>query len=394
MSGRATVVFDDALTAYDFGPTHPMAPIRVDLTMRLARSLGIFDAPDVELVPGPTASDEELALVHGERYIDAVRRLSSRPDGVDLAHGLGTEDDPVFEGMHDASAHIVGATLEAARRVWSGAALHGLNVSGGLHHAMAETASGFCIYNDPAIAIAWLLTQGADRIAYVDIDAHHGDGVQEAFYDDPRVLTISLHESPRTLFPGSGYSTETGGPGAIGSAVNVPLPPGTGDAGWLRAFHAVVPALVRSFDPDILVSQHGCDSHMDDPLTHLMVSVDAQRVAHLALHDLAHEVCDGKWLATGGGGYAIVDVVPRTWSHLLAVVAGRPVDPATPVPADWSSYVADVTGGHRPPATMSDGRDARYDDWDTGYNPDSWLDRCVRETRNAVFPAHGIHLTH
>ncbi len=394
MGGRAAVVHDDALTRYDFGPTHPMAPIRVELTMRLARSLGVLDNPTVQVVVAPTASDDEIALVHGGRYIEAVRRLSDDPGGRDLAHGLGTEDDPVFTGMHDASAHIVGATLEAARMVWGGTALHGVNVSGGLHHAMADSASGFCIYNDPAIAIAWLLENGAERIAYVDIDAHHGDGVQAAFFDDPRVLTISLHESPRTLFPGSGYSTETGGRGAVGSAVNIPLPPGTGDAGWLRAFHAVVPELVRAFQPHILVSQHGCDSHIDDPLTHLMVSVDAQRVAHVALHDLAHDVCGGKWLATGGGGYAVFDVVPRTWTHLLAVVGGRPLDPSTPVPADWLAHVADVTGGHRAPGTLSDGRLPLYDDWAGGYNPDSWLDRCVLETRNAVFPSHGIDVSY
>ena len=394
MSGRAAVVYDDGLTRYNFGPGHPMAPIRVDLTMRLARSLGVFDNPDLQLVAGPTATDDELGLVHTAPYIETVKRLSDHPDESDLAHGLGTEDDPVFEGMHDASAHIVGATLEAARLVWRGDVLHALNVSGGLHHAMADTASGFCIYNDPAIAIAWLLANGAERIAYVDIDAHHGDGVQAAFYDDPRVLTISLHESPRTLFPGTGYSSETGGPEASGCAVNVPLPPGTGDGGWLRAFHAVVPELVRSFAPDILVSQHGCDSHVDDPLTHLMVSVDGQRAAHVALHDLAHEVTGGRWLATGGGGYAVFDVVPRTWTHLLAVVAGRPLDPSTSVPQDWLHYAADLSGGHRPPSTLTDGRLPLYDDWSGGYNPDSWLDRSIAETRREVFPWHGIDVSY
>lgn len=393
MGGRATVVYDDALTRYDFGPAHPLAPIRIDLTMRLARSLGLLDLPAVDLVPAPVATDDEIALIHSEEYIEAVRRLSADPGGSDLAHGLGTEDDPVFAGMHAASAHIVGATLRAARAVWSGSASHGLSISGGLHHAMADSASGFCVYNDPAIAIAWLLAQGAQRVAYVDIDAHHGDGVQAAFYDDPRVLTISLHESPRTLFPGTGYSSETGGASAVGSAANVPLPPGTADAGWLRAFHAVVPELLAAFEPEILVSQHGCDSHMDDPLTHLMVSVDAQRAAHLALHELAHEICDGRWLATGGGGYAILDVVPRTWSHLIAAVVGSPLQPSTPVPAQWLAHVAEITGGHRSPVTMSDGQPARYDDWSGGYNPDSWLDRCIQETRKAVFPAHGIHIS-
>jgi acetoin utilization protein AcuC len=293
--------------------------------------------------------------------------------------------------MHEASAHIVGATVEAARTVWEGSALHAANITGGLHHAMADSASGFCIYNDPAVAIAWLLRAGADRVAYVDIDVHHGDGVQAAFYDDPRVLTISLHESGRTLFPGTGDPTESGGSGAEGMSVNISLPPGTADDGWLRAFHAVVPDLLHTFRPSVLVSQHGCDSHIDDPLAHLMLTVDGQRAAHLALHDLAHEVCDGRWVVTGGGGYAVVDVVPRTWSHLLGVVAGSPVDPDTPTPPEWRSYVAERTG-RRAPDTMTDGGQPSFEAWDTGYNPDSWLDRSVAATRREVFPFHGILL--
>ncbi|MEP6666900.1 MAG: acetoin utilization protein AcuC [Nocardioidaceae bacterium] len=391
MTGAARVVFDDELTQYDFGPRHPMAPIRVDLTMRLARSLGVLDLPDVKVVPAPTASDEDLQLVHEPEYVAAVKRITDDPDQEDLVHGLGTDDNPTFPRMHEASAHIVGASVEAARQVWAGEALHAINITGGLHHAMAASASGFCIYNDPAIAIAWLLREGAERVAYVDIDVHHGDGVQAAFYDDARVLTISLHESPRTLFPGTGDPTESGGPDAQGGSVNVTLPPGTGDGGWLRAFHAVVPLLLREFQPTVLVTQHGCDSHMDDPLAHLMLSVDGQRAAHVALHDLAHEVSQGRWVAMGGGGYAVIDVVPRTWSHLLAVIGGQPLDPDTRIPEEWREYVAKATG-HRGPTLMTDGRLPLYSDWSTGYNPDSWLDRCVEQTRREIFPWHGIDL--
>ena len=389
MAGPACLVFDDELTAYDFGPAHPMAPVRVELTIRLAHELGILE--QLEVVPAPVADDEQLALVHTMDYIDAVKKTSADPGQHDLLHGLGTDDNPTFARMHEASAHIVGATLEATRRVWEGEALHATNVSGGLHHAMADVASGFCIYNDPAIAIAWLLEAGAERVAYVDIDVHHGDGVQAAFYDDPRVLTMSLHESPRTLFPGTGDASESGGPGAEGMSVNVGMPPGTGDGGWLRAFHAVVPPLLRAFEPTVLVSQHGCDSHMDDPLAHLMLSVDGPRAAHLALHDLAHEVCEGRWISTGGGGYAVVDVVPRTWSHLLGVVSGAPVDPETPTPEAWRQYVEARTG-RRAPRSMTDGRTPAYESWDGGFNPDSWLDRCIEQTRRAVFPAHGLIL--
>ena len=201
--------------------------------------------------------------------------------------------------MHEAAAHVVGASLEAFRQVWSGESLHAANITGGLHHAMPDRASGFCVYNDVAIGIRWLLEQGAERVAYVDVDVHHGDGVEAIFWDDPRVLTISLHETGQFLFPGTGFSGDVGGEGAEGSAVNVALPPGTADAGWLRAFHAVVPDLVREFAPDVLVTQHGCDSHAEDPLAHLMLSVDGQRAAYVALHELAHEVADGRWVATG-----------------------------------------------------------------------------------------------
>jgi acetoin utilization protein AcuC len=224
---------------------------------------------------------------------------------------------------------------------------------------MASSASGFCIYNDPAIAIAWLLQQGVERIAYVDIDVHHGDGVQAAFWNDPRVLTISIHESGRTLFPGTGFPDEVGGAGAEGTAVNVALPAGTGDAGWLRALHAVALPAVRAFAPTYLVTQHGCDSHALDPLANLLVSVDGQRVAHATLHTLAHEVCDGRWIATGGGGYELVRVVPRTWTHLLAEAAGAALDPDTETPQDWRDLVLRRTGVHAP-LRMTDGRPADF----------------------------------
>lgn len=391
MTGPARVVYDDELTQYDFGPGHPMTPVRVDLTMHLARALGVLDLPDLSVSSGPHATDDELQLLHTPAYIEAVKAVSDDPHE-DLEHGLGTDDNPVFKGMHEASAHIVGATLEAARLVWSGEVAHAANICGGLHHAMADAASGFCIYNDPAIAIRWLLANGAKRVAYVDIDVHHGDGVQAAFYDDPRVLTVSLHETPQTCFPGTGHPSESGGPGAEGTSVNVAMPPGTTDGGWLRAFHAIVPPAVRQFAPDVLVTQHGCDSHMDDPLAHLMLSVDGQRAAHLALHELAHECCDGRWVVTGGGGYEIVNVVPRTWTHLLAVVGGAPLDPQLATPEAWRSYVAERTG-REAPREMTDGRSPVFTDWSKGYNPDSWLDRSIEETRREVFPHLGIDLS-
>ncbi len=384
------VAWDDRLAGYDFGFGHPMAPVRVELTMALARAFGLFDQDGVTVVRPEPATDAELELVHDPRYIAAVRRAGlDLPDGTLLGFGLGTEDDPVFAGMHEASALVAGATLAAARAVWGGQAEHGASIAGGLHHAMRANASGFCVYNDPAIAISWLLAAGAKRVGYVDIDVHHGDGVQAAFYNDPRVLTISLHESPASLFPGTGMPSETGGRRAVGYAVNVALPAGTRDAGWLRAFHAVVPPLLRAFRPEILVSQHGCDTHWLDPLANLELSVDAQRAAHAAIHLLAHEVAGGRWLFTGGGGYELLQVVPRTWTHLLAEAAGHPIDPAAWTPAGWREYAAGRTG-RRAPERMTDGSEARYRSFESGFDPADPVDQTIMATRMAVFPEHGL----
>ena len=385
------VAWDEQLAGYDFGPGHPLAPVRVELTMELARAFGVLTGPGVSVAaPGP-ATDAELELIHDPDYIAVVRRAGglSSPDPAVLRFGLGTPDDPVFPGMHEASALVAGATLAAARAVWSDSAPHAASIAGGLHHAMADHASGFCIYNDPAIAIAWLLAQGAERIAYVDIDVHHGDGVQAAFYHDPRVLTISLHEHPATLFPGTGRPSETGGAGAEGSAVNVALPPGTRDAGWLRAFHAVVPPLLRSFRPQLLVSQHGCDTHWLDPLANLELTIDGQRAAHGAIHRLAHEMAGGRWLLTGGGGYELVQVVPRTWTHLLAEAAGQPIDPAAPTPGAWREYVERRTG-RNPPEQMTEGDPGTYEPFESGFDPGDPVDQAIIATQRAVFPRHGM----
>ncbi|WP_107774823.1 acetoin utilization protein AcuC [Nocardioides sediminis] len=384
--GPASVVFDKTLVEYDFGPGHPMSPLRVDLTMRLAEELGVLDR--LRMVEAPVADDDLIATVHERSLIEAVTRCGTE-GGEDPGHGLGTDDDPVFQDMHKAAAHVVGATVEAFRQVASGDSLHSASIAGGLHHAMADRSSGFCIYNDIAVGIQSLLDQGHERIAYVDVDVHHGDGVERIFYDDPRVLTISLHETGQMLFPGTGFPGDSGGPGAEGTAVNVALPPGTADAGWLRAFHAVVPPVLRAWEPEILVTQHGCDSHMEDPLAHLMLSVDGQRAAYLALHELAHEVTEGRWVVTGGGGYALVDVVPRAWTHLLAIVGGHPLPPDTPTPPGWRAHVTELLD-RTPPFRMTDGRTPAYRDWADGYDPETWLDRAIMATRTEVFPLHGL----
>jgi acetoin utilization protein AcuC len=389
VSTSLALPWDEALVSYDFGPSHPLNPIRVDLTMHLARSLGLFDLDNVSVVVPEPAGDDLIQLVHEPGYVEAVRRLSDRPDDADLAHGLGTPDNPVFPGMHDASALVAGASVRAASAVWTGETEHAVNVAGGLHHAMPAAASGFCVYNDPAIAIAWLLEQGAQRVAYVDVDVHHGDGVERIFWDDPRVMTMSIHESGRYLFPGTGFPDDIGGPGAEGYAVNIALPPGTADAAWLRAFDAVVPPMLAEFHPDVLVSQHGCDSHVLDPLAHLGLTIDAQRTSYALLHRWAHEFAGGRWVAVGGGGYELVEVVPRAWTHLIGEAAGAPVDPLTDTPAEWREYVA-ARARAVAPTRMTDGATPTWKPWADGYDPADAVDRSVLATQRAVFPAHGL----
>ncbi|MEU3064887.1 acetoin utilization protein AcuC [Streptomyces subrutilus] len=387
MSGRGLLMWDEAVTGYDFGPDHPMDPVRLALTMSLVRAFGLDRA--VEVRAGRAAGDSTLRLVHREDYVAAVRAVSADPGAADGSYGLGTVDDPAFRGMHEASALIAGQSVAAAEAVWRGEAGHAVNFAGGLHHAMPGGAAGFCVYNDAALAVARLLELGAERVAYVDVDVHHGDGVQAAFWDDPRVLTVSLHEHPRTLFPQTGWPEETGGPEAEGSAVNVALPAGTGDAGWLRAFHATVPELLADFRPQVLVTQHGADTHVEDPLAHLAVSLDGQRAVQEACHGLAHAHADGKWLALGGGGYAVVDVVPRSWTHLVAITAHRPVDPETAVPASWREEAYARTG-QVAPARMTDGRPVEWREWEAGYDPADRIDQAVLATRRAVFPLRGM----
>ncbi|MFD3533592.1 acetoin utilization protein AcuC [Streptomyces sp. NPDC058664] len=389
MSGRALLMWDEAVTGYDFGSEHPMDPVRLALTMALVRAYGLDRAVDV--VAAKPAGDSTLRLVHREDYVAAVRAASADPRHADQAYGLGTVDDPAFAGMHEVSALIAGQSVGAAEAVWRGEAAHAVNFAGGLHHAMPGAASGFCIYNDASLAIARLLELGAERVAYVDVDVHHGDGVQAAFWEDPRVLTVSLHEHPRTLFPQTGWPEETGGAGAgEGGAVNVALPAGTGDAGWLRAFHAVVPELLADFRPQVLVTQHGADTHFEDPLAHLAVSLDAQRAVQEACHELAHEHAGGRWLALGGGGYAVVDVVPRSWTHLVGIAAHAPVHPESVIPSSWRDEVYARTR-QSGPARMTDGLwPVGFRDWSEGYDPADRLDQAVLATRKAAFPLRGL----
>ncbi len=391
--GTPLVVWDRKLLAYNLGGSHPLHPLRWDLTMQLSEQLNIVDG--LEKLTADPADDETLAGIHTRSYIKAVKDASIPGALGDEHHGLGNDDNPVFADMHDSAARIAGCSIAAATAIARRDTDRAVNIFGGLHHAMADSASGFCVYNDAALAIKALLDNGIERVAYVDVDVHHGDGVQAAFYDDPRVLTVSIHESPLSLWPGTGWPAEHGRGSAAGTSVNIPVPAGTSDAGWLRAFHAVVPGVVQSFRPQVLVTQHGADSHAEDPLADLNLTVDGHLAAYQALRDLAESAAGGRWLALGGGGYALARVVPRSWTHLLATVADRDIDVTTALPAQWLAtakqfdpYAGDLR--HPMPTSMSDtdGKRADYTPWSGEH--ESSVDRAIAEVRGIIYPLHGL----
>ena len=306
---------------------HPLQPIRVRLAVELIKSTGLIE--HCHLLPPRRATIEELELVHSPDYVDLVQKLSDPaerrrvPRDLVEAAGFASADNPISNQLHEGTSLVVGATLVGAEAVVNGAAKHAFSPSGGLHHAHRDRASGFCTYDDPAVACRWLKDRG-HRVAYVDVDVHHGDGVEDIFYSDPDVLTISLHESGRFLFPGTGFPEECGRGAGRGAAANLPFMPFTWDEPWLQGFEKVVPALLRRFKPTVLVTQDGCDTHYLDPLAHLAATTRIWPRVGSMFHELAHELCDGRWLALGGGGYAIREVVPRAWTLFFAEMVEHP----------------------------------------------------------------------
>lgn len=354
MSEATALIYSDRYQEYNFSPWHPMKPVRLLLTSELIKAYGIPSRPNFRIIEPRAATDAEITLFHDSSYVEKVKELSDpkAQDGSAMGMGLGTGDNPVFPHMHEASAAIAGASLLGAGKILSGGLDHAFNVAGGLHHAQRARASGFCIYNDAAIAIAWLREEHGLRVAYVDIDAHHGDGVQDAFYSDPGVMTISFHESGRSLFPGTGFTSETGAGEARGSSVNLPLAPYSSDDILLEAWDEIVPPLLRLFKPDLIVTQCGCDGHFDDPLTHLSYTLGGYREIWKRMHTLAHEVAGGRWLALGGGGYQAFTVVPRAWTLLVAQMADT--DVPEELPESWRELFERQAGGPAPVTLMEE----------------------------------------
>ena len=327
MSGRVALVYGEALMKHHLSDHHPLQPIRVKLAVELIKTTGLIEHG--HLLPPRQATIDELELVHSPEYIELVRRLSDPAQRRDVSAeeiddaGFASADNPISNELHEGTSLVVGASLTAAEAIDKGFSIHAFSPSGGLHHAHRSRASGFCTYNDAAVACMWLKKRG-HRVAYVDVDVHHGDGVEDIFQDDPDVLTISLHESGRWLFPGTGFPQDAGVGEGRGSAANLPFVPYTWDEPWLHAFDRVVPALLRRFKPTVLVTQDGCDTHYLDPLAHLAATTRIWPHVGRVFHELAHELCEGRWLALGGGGYAIYEVVPRAWTLLFAEMVEHP----------------------------------------------------------------------
>ena len=374
MTRRAAFVYDQAMSQHQLRVDHPMRPVRLQNTFDLLDAYGAFDENTSRLIPARPASEEELGWLHTHEYIEAVKSFSLGISGYELSrfNFTGQGDNPTYPGMYDAAALSTGGSLVAAEMVAQGQVEVAFNISGGLHHAAPGHASGFCVFNDPALAVKYFLAQGW-RVAYVDIDAHHGDGVQNPFFDDPRVLTISVHESGQYLFPGTGHANEVGvGPG-LGYSVNLPLYPYTGDEVYLESFGEIVPPLLRAFAPDVLVTQLGIDSYHSDPLTHLQITT---RGYVAAIRELA--ALQIPWLALGGGGYDL-SAVARGWALAYGVM----------LDVEWPDQLppgfAEKLGGDK----LRDTIDPMVPD-DVRRNARTFAEESTTAIKQEVFPVHSL----
>jgi acetoin utilization protein AcuC len=323
-STQAVFFYTPKYGEFDYGPTHPMKIGRLKLTHALANAYGLFEPPHVRLADVTAATEEDLLRFHTKEYLEALRVADEGlPEPNLWRFGLGTSDNPIFRGLYTWSALLTGASVHAARLLASGETACAFNIAGGLHHAASNRASGFCYIDDAAVAISYLASRGL-RVAYVDIDAHHGDGVQNAFYDTDQVLTVSIHETGLTLFPGTGFPEEIGTGKGEGYSVNVPLAPETDDEIFVWAFEETVPSVLEAFRPDIVVTQLGIDAHRGDPLSNLRLTMGGFLRAATLLKQIAP-----RWLALGGGGYALANV-PRAWTAVWALMTGIEIPPELP----------------------------------------------------------------
>lgn len=370
-------LYTDQYLKFDYGPNHPLKVIRLKLTYELLKAYGVFEHTEIRIIDPIPAKDEEIALIHTDEYIKVLKGIDEgiHPANL-LRYGLGWGDNPVFKGIYEGSALTSGASIQAARMVERGEVSIAFNPAGGLHHAMTDRASGFCYFNDPAIAIADLVKRGK-RVLYVDIDAHHGDGVQQAFYNTDRVLTISLHESGRFLFPGTGDYTETGEGRGKGYSVNLPFYPGTGDEVFLWGFYEVVLPLAKAFSPDILVTQLGTDSLKGDPITHIELSNIGFSKMVMEFKGMGYP-----WVALGGGGYNIINVA-RAWTIAFSIMAD--IELLDVLPEGWNRFLK--SSGLKGPDKLRD-RPSNEKEMPVQKN---WAEKGVEFIKKNIFPIHGMN---
>jgi acetoin utilization protein AcuC len=341
------LVYSEEFQEYDLGPTHPLKPTRLKLTFELMKAAGLLGSPSVKVTKPRYATYDELRLFHRPEYLEFVKRASGHGSGF-----LDSGDTPAFKGCYEASALAAGASLTAVDQVMAGEVTHSMNISGGLHHAHPGRASGFCIFNDPAISIAYLKKKyGVKKILYLDVDAHHGDGVMYGFYADGAVLDIDFHEDGLHLFPGTGFPDEVGEADGKGLKLNIPLPPFTDDSVYLPLFREIVPLAVRKFRPEILLLQCGVDSHANDLLAHLQLTTKAYVEVATVVHDLAHEVGGGRLVVFGGGGYNQANVA-RTWTLVAATLTQTKLPDLTP--NGWRKLFETLVGEKAPVNMHSD----------------------------------------
>ncbi|WP_349408169.1 acetoin utilization protein AcuC [Pseudalkalibacillus sp. SCS-8] len=330
---KPVFIFSDQLLTYKFSNKHPFNPLRFKMTYELLREAGILQ--DDQIVKPRKATDEEIKLIHNEDYVNAIKLAGKGqlPTSQESSFGLNTDDTPIFEDMHEASAWLVGATLTAVEQVFEGGSKKALSLGGGLHHGFRGRASGFCIYNDSSIAIEYMKQKYNARVLYIDTDAHHGDGVQWAFYDDPDVCTFSIHETGRYLFPGTGNVSEKGAGKGYGYSFNIPVDAFTEDESWIPLIEEAIDEIAAYFKPDVIISQNGVDAHYWDPLTHLSVTMKSYKRVPEIVNRAADRYAEGRWIAVGGGGYDIWRVVPRAWSLIWAEM--NKIDLQGKLPSEW-----------------------------------------------------------
>jgi len=353
---KVGLIYTEDYQKYNFGDSHPLRPLRLSLTYSLMNKIGLFNNKKLEILHPKPCTNEELELVHTPDYIDAVSKLSTNPQDNSVnpsEYGLGPGDNPIFKGMFEASSLVCGASIMVADMVWNDNKCNvAFNPAGGLHHAIENRASGFCIFNDIAVALRYLKTLKKDiKIAYLDIDCHHGDGVQWIFYEDPNVLTISIHESGQFLFPGTGDLDEIGEEDGTGYSINFPLIPGTNNKLYLKLFKECIPKILDSYQPDILATQLGVDTHFSDPLTQMGNSIELYKNLAKEIDEYAQKYCNNKWLAFGGGGYSMT-VVPRAWTLFLAQMLD--VELPNELPETWITEVKKIVKDEKAPKELWD----------------------------------------